>query len=631
MNTDEHTSGIERLLWKKAPVPTLRCLPDGKCLDANDAAVDFFGMDLETIKQSHIGSLAASSEEKPLKAFLEEAALKNIDQHPLAVSFQCGNASVRHALLTVRAIDFNHDTSGVNSDLVIQILPQSSEPRSSDFLSGTFLSDAHDAIIMLDPAGLVQYWNPGATRMFGWEEQELLGQRINQYAFAETPDIDKLFETLPQKGQWFGELGAQCKSGKPKTIEARFNLLSCKTGEEKRILGIISDVTEKRALEECYVRSQRLESLSTLAAGVAHDLNNVFTPITMAVELLRSVELPKEELEDLLATVDTSIQRGADIIKQLVAFGKGAEGQSIVFQPKHIVREVISIAQKTFPQGIEVRSDVLREQWVIRGDQIQFHQMLMNLLLNARDAMPEGGRIDVRTNNVNIDEHYPSSDLNPGRYIKITIEDNGEGMDEAVREKIFEPFFTTRPVGKGAGLGLTNVLGIVKSFDGFVQCESEKGQGARFHVFIPAVIEKKPDEPVYSPSEQQGHGETVLIVDDEGAVRDTTQKLLNQNGYKTLKAVDGVDAVSVYGRNQDQIKVVVTDLKMPNMDGISLVRILRNMNPDLPILVVSGHPDEHDLEVLKPCSSIHLLEKPHKSQDLLHWVHHLLHHKELLA
>jgi two-component system cell cycle sensor histidine kinase/response regulator CckA len=150
-------------------------------------------------------------------------------------------------------------------------------------------------------------------------------------------------------------------------------------------------------------------------------------------------------------------------------------------------------------------------------------------------------------------------------------------------------------------------------------------------VFIPAVIEKKPDEPVYSPSEQQGHGETVLIVDDEGAVRDTTQKLLNQNGYKTLKAVDRVDAVSVYGRNQDQIKVVVTDLKMPNMDGISLVRILRNMNPDLLILVVSGHPDEHDLEVLKPCSSIHLLEKPHKSQDLLHWVHHLLHHKELLG
>ena len=631
MNTDEHTSGIERLLWKKAPVPTLRCLPDGKCLDANDSAVEFFGKNLEAIKLSRIESLATPSEEKSLKAFLEEAARQKRDMHPLSVSFQCGDSSVRHALLAAKALDPESEANGSKPDLILQILPQSSETGSSTFLSGSFLPDAHDAIIMLDQQGIVQYWNPGAKRLFGWDEKEMLGKDIAQFAFAETPDIDKLFASLPQKGQWFGELGAQCKTGKPKTIEARFNLLSCKKGEEWRILGIISDVTEKRAMEECYVRSQRLESLSTLAAGVAHDLNNVFTPITMAVELLRSVELPKEELEDLLETVDTSIQRGADIIKQLVAFGKGAEGQSIVFQPKHIVREVISIAQKTFPQGVEVHSDVLREQWVIRGDQIQFHQMLMNLLLNARDAMPKGGRIEVRTDNVTIDEHYPSSDLNPGRYIKITIADNGEGMDETVREKIFEPFFTTRPVGKGAGLGLTNVLGIVKSFNGFIQCESQKEQGARFHVFLPAVIEEKPDEPVYSPAELQGHGETVLIVDDEEAVRDTTQKLLNQNGYKTLKAVDGVDAVSVYGRNQDQIKVVVTDLKMPNMDGISLVRILRNMNPDLPILVVSGHPDEHDLEVLEPCTSIHLLEKPHKSQDLLHWVHQLLHPSEIQA
>ena len=362
-------------------------------------------------------------------------------------------------------------------------------------------------------------------------------------------------------------------------------------------------------------------------------MNNVFTPITMAVELLRSVSLPQEELDDLLLTVDGSIERGTAIIKQLVAFGKGAEGKNIVFQPKHLIREVVNIVQKTFPQGIEMQSEVLRELWVIRGDQIQFHQMLMNLFLNAKDAMPNGGAIRVRTDNVTIDEHYPSVDvdLDPGRYIQITVEDDGEGMDEAVQEKIFEPFFTTRPVGRGSGLGLTNVLGIVKSYNGFIQCHSQPGQGTQFDIFLPAVFEDEPAHPVYDPAEHQGNGETVLIVDDEGAVRDTTQKLLVQNGYKTLKAVDGVDAISVYGRNQDQIKIVVTDLKMPNMDGISLVRILRNMNPDLPIVIVSGHPDEHDLELLEPCSSIHILEKPHKSPDLLHWVHHLLHHNEMLV
>jgi two-component system cell cycle sensor histidine kinase/response regulator CckA len=489
----------------------------------------------------------------------------------------------------------------------------------------------NDAIFIMDLNRRIQFWNAGCERIFGWNRQEIIESEITEIIFDCNSEVLSLLDSMPDIEHWSGELGVTIKSGDHRKIEVRLNLLKDKDGKHDGVLAIVADITEKHALEECYVRAQRLESLSTLAAGVAHDLNNVFTPVTMAVELLRSVELPPDELEDLLQTVDGSVERGSAIIKQLVAFGKGAEGKNIVFQPKHLIREVVNIIQKTFPQGIEVQSEVLRDSWVIRGDQIQFHQLLMNLFLNARDAMPKGGKIQIRTDNVTIDEHFPSIDidLEPGRYIQVTVVDDGEGMEKEVQEKVFEPFFTTRPVGRGSGLGLTNVLGIVKSFNGFIQCQSEPGKGTKFEVFLPALFENESVHTAYDPADHQGNGETILIVDDEEAVRDTTQKLLLQNGYKTLKAVDGVDAISVYGRNQGQIKIVVTDLKMPNMDGISLVRILRNMNPDLPVLVVSGHPDEHDIELLEPYTSIHLLEKPHKSGDLLHWVHHLLHQDEV--
>ena len=629
MNADEPTSGLERLVWEKAPIPALICAPDGQCLDANKAATDFFDQCLADLKQCSLSSFCDEGSQLIVDQVLGQC-LGNCDgDGPVAIDFDRVDGTVK-CLVSLQCLEGAGEANMPNSVLVqIQEIPldeifHTSSPDSK-------LHYTNDAIFILDLNRRLQFWNAGCERVFGWNHQETIGSEITEFIFDGNPEVLSLLGSIPDIEHWSGELGVETKSGDHRKIELRLNLLQDKDGKHDGVLAIVADITEKHALEECYVRAQRLESLSTLAAGVAHDLNNVFTPVTMAVELLRSVDLPPDELEDLLETVDGSIERGSAIIKQLVAFGKGAEGKNIVFQPKHLIREVVNIIQKTLPQGIEIQSEVLRESWVICGDQIQFHQLLMNLFLNARDAMPNGGKIQIRTDNVTIDEHFPSIDidLEPGRYIQVTVEDDGEGMDKEVQEKVFEPFFTTRPVGRGSGLGLTNVLGIVKSFNGFIQCQSQPGQGSKFEVFLPAVFENESEHPTYDPSDRQGNGETILIVDDEEAVRDTTQKLLVQNGYKTLKAVDGVDAISVYGRNQDQVKIVITDLKMPNMDGISLVRILRNMNPDLPVLVVSGHPDEHDTELIEPYSSIHFLEKPHKSVDLLHWVHHLLHQDEV--
>ncbi len=620
MNAGEPTTDLDRLSWEMAPVPALLCSPDGRCLDINRSAGSFLGKSLEEIRKCQLSDFAVHDDLSILEQMIKKCDVREHAGTPELMGIKSSKGQVQ-CLVNVRSL-----SPEFSNKLLIQIQEIPPDLHAAKSNSESKLHYTDDAIFVFDINDRIQFWNSGSRRLFGWEEKEILGLTVTESVFSNTPNIVPLLKSLRQAEHWSGELGAVTKTGEHRNLETRFNLLKDGEGRLEGILAIVVDITEKRAVEECYVRSQRLESLSTLAAGVAHDLNNVFTPITMAVELLRNVDLPPDEMEDLLRTVDGSIERGTAIIKQLVAFGKGAEGENIVFQPKHLVREVVNIVQKTFPQGIEVKSEILRELWVIRGDQIQFHQLLMNLFLNAKDAMPQGGALHLRAQNVTIDEHFPSFDidLDPGRYVQLTIEDDGEGMDKAVQEKMFEPFFTTRPVGRGSGLGLTNVLGIVKSFNGFIQCQSRPGEGTKFDVFIPAIFEDEPKHLEYNPADHRGNGETILIVDDEEAVRDTTQKLLVQNGYKTLKAVDGVDAVSVFGRNQGLIKLVLTDLKMPNMDGISLVRILRNMNHDLPILVVSGHPDEHDIEMLTPCASIHVLEKPHKSADLLHWVHRLL-------
>lgn len=629
MKTGESTSNLERLICDHAPIPALICTLEGRCLDANKSAKDFFNKNSDDLKNYKLSSLVEAGSQQLLDKTLERCVTDSSAKRSVAMDFLRNGVAVR-CLVSLQCLKNSSELNG-SSLVMIQIQEIPSDEIFHTSSPDSKLHYTNDAIFILDLNRRVQFWNTGCERVFGWNNQDTIGKEITEFVFAGNSKFLSLLGSMPEIEHWSGELGVETRSGDHRKIEVRLSLLKDKLGNHDGILAIVADITEKHALEECYVRAQRLESLSTLAAGVAHDLNNVFTPVTMAVELLRSVELPPDELADLLKTVDSSIEHGAAIIKQLVAFGKGAEGENIVFQPKHLIREVVNIVQKTFPQGIEIHSEVPRESWVIRGDQIQFHQLLMNLFLNARDAMPNGGSIHIRSDNVTIDEHFPSIDvdLEPGRYIQVTVEDNGEGMEKEIQEKVFEPFFTTRPVGRGSGLGLTNVLGIVKSFNGFIQCQSELEKGTKFEVFLPAVFENELEHAAYDPADHQGNGETILIVDDEEAVRDTTQKLLVQNGYKTLKAVDGVDAISVYGRNQDHIKIVVTDLKMPNMDGISLVRILRNMNPDLPILVVSGHPDEHDTELLQPYSSIHLLEKPHKSGDLLHSVHSLLHQNEV--
>ncbi|HVK57138.1 MAG TPA: PAS domain S-box protein, partial [Candidatus Kapabacteria bacterium] len=323
------------------------------------------------------------------------------------------------------------------------------------------LNKARDAILVIDTSGNITFWNAGAERLYGWSPDEAI-QRINALAlskFDEAKHQDALRTTLGQE-EWHGELTQTTKEGRSLFVESRWSLIRDNDNKPKSILIINTDITERKKLEAQFLRSQRLESIGTLAGGIAHDLNNVLTPILVSLKLLR--EMKGETPGEILDTLETSAHRGASIVQQVLSFARGVEGEKALLQVKHPLNEVLRIAKDVFPRTLEIRVHFDPELWPVNGDTTQLHQVFMNLVVNARDAMPNGGRLTVEAKNTEIDENYSrmQSEAKPGSYVVVSVADTGVGIAPAVLPKIFEPFFTTKAIGKGTGLGLSTTAGI---------------------------------------------------------------------------------------------------------------------------------------------------------------------------
>ena len=404
------------------------------------------------------------------------------------------------------------------------------------------------------------------------------------------------------------------------------------SGEVVGVQGIFMDITSQKNLEAQFLRAQRLESIGSLASGIAHDLNNILTPIMMCAPLLRA-SLPEAERLKLLTTVETSAERAAGIVRQLLTFGRGKEDERVLLQVRHLVRDMGKIVRETFPRSIEVKVDCPVSLWPVRGNATQIHQILMNLCINARDAMPNGGQLILRAHNVMLDEHYvsmyPEAKLGP--FVRILVTDTGTGIPDSVRDRIFDPFFSTKEVDAGTGLGLTTVLGIVKEHNGFITFVSHPGKGTTFEIHLPAT----PDAEALVETQQaralapSGQGELVLVVDDEPAIRGAAERTLKRHHYEVILANDGIDAVAQFTSQRDTVMAVVTDLFMPWMDGTTLCRTLRRLNPTLPIIVSTGAavgpgPGEL-LSRLADLGITTVLQKPHSGEELLKALFHVLH------
>jgi PAS domain S-box-containing protein len=385
-------------------------------------------------------------------------------------------------------------------------------------------------------------------------------------------------------------------------------------------VAFVLDLTERKKLEQQLLRAQRMESIGTLAGGIAHDLNNILAPIMMSIELLKRM-VTNPQGSQMLATIETSARQGADIVRQVLSFARGLEGERIEIQPKHLFLDLENIIKGTFPKNIQLEFVIPNGIWTIWGDPTQVHQILLNLCVNARDAMPNGGSLTVEVENCVLDEHYAamSSQATPGRYVQINVTDSGMGMSQEVIDKIFEPFFTTKEMGKGTGLGLSTVMAIVKSHEGIVNVYSEPGKGTTFKVYLPAVEladegQKKLTQRIVSP---RGNGETVLVIDDEASILTITSQTLQAFGYRVLTASDGAEAVAVYAKHEDEIAVVLTDMMMPVMDGAATIHALMRINPSIKIIAASGLNANGNVTNVSDPNVKRFLTKPYTAGILL--------------
>lgn len=481
------------------------------------------------------------------------------------------------------------------------------------------LDRAQDAILVRDLQHNVLYWNRSAARLYGWSAKEVMGRGIHHLLYRDPAPFFAAVAATIEEGEWNGELNQVNKDGIGITVEGRWTLVRDEQGRPASILAINTDITERKRLEQQFLRAQRMESIGTLAGGIAHDLNNVLAPIMMSIELLKMEERDGNRL-NILDTIEMSAQRGADMVKQVLSFARGMEGQQLEVQLGHLIRDIEKITRDTFPKDILLHSDVASDLWTVQGDPTQLHQVLLNLCVNARDAMPEGGMLTIHATNIILDEAYVAMhlDAREGPHIAIVVEDTGVGMSPQVVERIFEPFFTTKELGQGTGLGLSTTLAIIKSHGGFVRVQSEAGRGSRFEILLPA-LSMRAALAVELPEQQlpRGMGECILVVDDEAAVRQITQQTLEAFGYRVIVAADGSEAIAIYATRQREIVAVLTDMMMPEMDGPAVIRVVKRMNPNVKVIAASGLNAASMVAKATQEGVRHFIPKPYTAETLL--------------
>lgn len=488
------------------------------------------------------------------------------------------------------------------------------------------LDVATDAIVVRSLDDKILYWNKGAERLYGWQAQEAIGKNANFLIYNENlvTQIGEVQLALKQTDTWQGELHQVAKDGKPIVVYSRWTLVRNRHAQPKSILIVNTDITEKKLLEAQFLRAQRLESIGTLASGIAHDLNNVLAPILMTAQLLES-QMHDERSQRLLPIVITNAKRGAALVKQVLSFARGLEGTYTTLQIKHLITEIGQIAKQTFPKSIEFQTIFSPNLWAVSGDATQLHQVLMNLCVNARDAMPNGGTLTVSAENFTADEHYARMNLEAkaGSYIVVTVRDTGMGMSPETQERIFEPFFTTKELGKGTGLGLSTVMGIVKGHGGFIRVWSEVGRGTEFQIYLPAVaaVEYQRQTECDTP---YGNGELILVVDDEAGVREATKTSLETFNYNVITAGDGIEAIATYAEHRDRIELILIDMLMPAMDGITTIRTLQKLNPQIKVIATSGLAVQDKFHGITDIEVKAFLAKPYTAQELLQTIKQVL-------
>jgi PAS domain S-box-containing protein len=582
---------------------------DARTLDflgANDAAVELLGYGLHEYPQMKVADIFGTVD--PGRLSLGRPA-------DVVVRAKRGQG----ASLCLRA---SRSFFGGRDTLLLVGTPKEAVPGSEDRLRDleSILALVQVALVVMDVNGRVILWNKRAELLYGWAPPEAIGRPFSDLVAQDPSLFEKAGETVRETGEWEGEMIQKTHDGREVAVKSRWSLVPGVGGSIRAILIANLDITDQKNLEAQYLRAQRLESIGTLASGIAHDLNNILTPILMSTGILRRRHQDTES-QKLLAAIEGSAERGADIVRQVLTFARGVAGERMLLQPRHVVNELAKILGQTFPKDITIKTDLPRDLWMIPGDATQLHQILLNLCVNARDAMPEGGELHIAARNLTFgrDEIASHPEANPGPYVELSVRDTGGGIPDEVLPKIFDPFFTTKEAGKGTGLGLATVRGLVKGHDGTMSVESRQGHGATFSVFLPASPHGTANlDGSKAPQEiARGNGEAILVVDDEVAVRSIAARTLEANGYRVFLAEDGSDGLTLLMQRPGEIDLVITDVVMEQVNGLRLAETLRRRSPEVPIIVSSGQYTPEQRAIFQKLKVEGFLDKPYKPEQLL--------------
>jgi len=474
------------------------------------------------------------------------------------------------------------------------------------------------------------YISPAYERIWGRSCASLY-ERPQAWLEAIHPDdrvrVRAAMQTKQTEGRYDEEYRIMRPDGEERRIRDRAFAVRGPGGALQRIVGVAEDITESRKLQDQFLRSQRLEAIGSLAGGIAHDLNNILTPIVTATDLL-GPRLVDARNQQLLNLIKTAANRGTRVVRQMMAYSRGIAGERVTIQCRDLVREMMTIMRETFPRDIRIETDLAPDLRAVMGDATQLLQVLMNLCVNARDAMPRGGRLTITAANIDLDEESVADQpgAQPGPYICLTVTDTGHGIPAEHIERIFEPFFSTKPPAKGTGLGLSTALGIIRGHRGLITVTSEPDRGTTFSLLLPAVTAAASPATVASRTElpPSGRSETILFVDDEESIRFAIEVLLRQHGYEVQVAGDGQEALAAYDRLGAKVKLVLTDVMMPVMGGLDLIRHLRERNRDIPIIAASGMADNAAQSQLSAAGASEILSKPYSMETLLQAIHRRL-------
>jgi PAS domain S-box-containing protein len=491
------------------------------------------------------------------------------------------------------------------------------------------LDMARDGIMSLDWNGTIRFWNRGAERMYGWTREEAHGQILHSLLKTEFPEpLDAIESKVATQGYWEGELVHTHKDGSKLRVASRWAKRQGRDGDAAGILEIVTDVTERRRIEEQLRHAQKLESLGVLAGGVAHDFNNLLTGILGNSSLALETQGPHHPNRMLLEEVMSAAERAADLTRQLLAYAGKGRFVMRTLDLSELVREIAGLVQASVPKHAQVRMQLASDLPGIDADSGQLQQIVMNLVINGAEAIgPEGGSVLLRTGVQDVDAQYVSTLSSaaempkPGRYVSLEVHDTGVGMDEATLTRIFDPFFTTKFAGRG--LGLSAVLGIVRAHKGALKVYSKPGQGTTFKVLLPASTHPVQRDAPGVKRQLNGVG-TILVVDDEPVVRVTAKHTLERYGYRIVLAKDGAAALDVYREEPDGIGMVLLDLTMPVMNGEETLRRLQTIDPGVKVLLSSGYNEVEAVQRFAGKGLAGFIQKPYTASALAEKVKEVL-------